>query len=56
MYIANINLMVATNQISIINIHNKRERNSNITLKIVIISQGKKGRYKQKRTMKVTRK
>ena len=44
MYIANINLMVTTNQISIINIHNKRERNSNIALKIVIKSQGKKGK------------
>ena len=44
MYIANINLMVTTNQISRIDMHSKRERNSNITLKIIIKSQGKKGK------------
>ena len=45
-----IKLMVTTNQKSIIGIHTKKKRNPNITLKIIIKSQGQ--RAKEERNKK----
>ena len=43
--------MVSTNQKPIIDIHTtKRETNANVTLKIIIESQGKRAKREQKRT------
>ena len=46
--------MVTTNQKSIIDLHTKRERNPNITLKIVIKSQEKRTKEGTKKNYKIT--